>query len=135
LQVKFREQLEKLVVLDYIMRNTDRGLDNWMIRVDKPKSDAVSSTNSMHALSNDSAKPADEPYMRPPEQMVATSRTGTPLNKPDDDLTIRIGAIDNSLSWPWKHPDAVCNSAIPDLVANRGSGEAILMDGAFCRRP
>ena len=135
LQVKFREQLEKLVVLDYIMRNTDRGLDNWMIRVDKPKSDAVSSTNSMHAPSNDSAKPADEPYMRPPEQMVATSRTGTPLSKPDDDLTIRIGAIDNSLSWPWKHPDAVRNSAIPNLVANASSGEAILTDGAFYRRP
>lgn len=31
---QFREELEKLVILDYIMRNTDRGLDNWMIRVD-----------------------------------------------------------------------------------------------------
>ncbi|KAI4133568.1 MAG: hypothetical protein LQ338_000080 [Usnochroma carphineum] len=33
LQQSFREELEKLVILDYIMRNTDRGLDNWMIRV------------------------------------------------------------------------------------------------------
>jgi hypothetical protein len=99
LQVKFREQLEKLVVLDYIMRNTDRGLDNWMIRVDKPKSATT-------APSNGGAKSADEPYMRPPEQMVASSRTGTPLSS-DDDQMIRIGAIDNSLSWPWKHPDAV----------------------------
>jgi hypothetical protein len=113
LQVKFREELEKLVVLDYIMRNTDRGLDNWMIRVDKPKSDVRS--NSTHAPSNGSAKPADEPYMRPPEQMVATSRAGTPLNKPEDDLTIRIGAIDNSLSWPWKHPDAVRGFPILEL--------------------
>lgn len=31
---QFREELEKLVILDYIMRNTDRGLDNWMIRVE-----------------------------------------------------------------------------------------------------
>jgi len=31
---QFREELEKLVILDYIMRNTDRGLDNWMIRLD-----------------------------------------------------------------------------------------------------
>src|SRR6187399_2982241 len=29
LKQSFREQLEKLVILDYIMRNTDRGLDNW----------------------------------------------------------------------------------------------------------
>ncbi|KAK5067866.1 Phosphatidylinositol 4-kinase LSB6, partial [Cryomyces antarcticus] len=35
LQQSFREQLEKLVILDYIMRNTDRGLDNWMIRIDE----------------------------------------------------------------------------------------------------
>lgn len=32
--LEFREELEKLVILDYIMRNTDRGLDNWMIRLD-----------------------------------------------------------------------------------------------------
>jgi phosphatidylinositol 4-kinase type 2 len=23
---------------------------------------------------------------------------------------VTIGAIDNSLSWPWKHPDAVSNT-------------------------
>ncbi|ELQ34288.1 phosphatidylinositol 4-kinase LSB6, partial [Pyricularia oryzae Y34] len=34
LKQSFREELEKLVILDYIMRNTDRGLDNWMIKVD-----------------------------------------------------------------------------------------------------
>ncbi|KAF0485592.1 phosphatidylinositol 4-kinase type II subunit alpha [Gigaspora margarita] len=32
LQLQFREQFEKLVILDYLMRNTDRGLDNWMIK-------------------------------------------------------------------------------------------------------
>jgi hypothetical protein len=31
--LQFREELEKLVILDYIMRNTDRGLDNWMINL------------------------------------------------------------------------------------------------------
>ncbi|CCK73525.1 1-phosphatidylinositol 4-kinase LSB6 NDAI_0G05420 [Naumovozyma dairenensis CBS 421] len=32
----FRQELEKLIILDYIMRNTDRGLDNWMIKVEPP---------------------------------------------------------------------------------------------------
>lgn len=32
--LQFQEQLEKLVILDYIMRNTDRGADNWMIKVE-----------------------------------------------------------------------------------------------------
>lgn len=31
---QFQEELEKLVILDYIMRNTDRGADNWMIKVE-----------------------------------------------------------------------------------------------------
>ncbi|ANB13475.1 1-phosphatidylinositol 4-kinase LSB6 [Sugiyamaella lignohabitans] len=31
---QFRLELEKLVILDYIMRNTDRGLDNWMIKLE-----------------------------------------------------------------------------------------------------
>lgn len=31
---QFREEIEKLVILDYIMRNTDRGLDNWMIKIE-----------------------------------------------------------------------------------------------------
>ncbi|PWW73109.1 hypothetical protein C7212DRAFT_359486 [Tuber magnatum] len=69
LQQNFREELEKLVILDYIMRNTDRGLDNWMIR----------------------------------EPMVASSRSETP--QPGAGATVTIGAIDNSLAFPWKHPD------------------------------
>ncbi|CAZ80198.1 unnamed protein product [Tuber melanosporum] len=69
LQQNFREELEKLVILDYIMRNTDRGLDNWMIR----------------------------------EPMVASSRSETP--QPGAGAALTIGAIDNSLAFPWKHPD------------------------------
>ncbi|PUU82009.1 phosphatidylinositol 3 and 4-kinase-domain-containing protein [Tuber borchii] len=69
LQQNFREELEKLVILDYIMRNTDRGLDNWMIK----------------------------------EPMVASSRSETP--QPGAGATVTIGAIDNSLAFPWKHPD------------------------------
>ncbi|CAD5116984.1 DgyrCDS5818 [Dimorphilus gyrociliatus] len=33
----FQQQFERLVVLDYIIRNTDRGNDNWLIRYDKPE--------------------------------------------------------------------------------------------------
>ncbi|PWN21075.1 hypothetical protein BCV69DRAFT_236692, partial [Microstroma glucosiphilum] len=57
----FRLELEKLVVFDYLCRNTDRGLDNFMIY------------HARGAGSND----------------------------------IRLGAIDNSLAWPIKHPDGI----------------------------
>ncbi|XP_039759880.1 phosphatidylinositol 4-kinase type 2-beta isoform X3 [Pararge aegeria] len=35
---KFQLQFERLVVLDYMIRNTDRGNDNWLIQYDAPDS-------------------------------------------------------------------------------------------------
>lgn len=35
---EFQLQFERLVVLDYIIRNTDRGNDNWLIQYDKGRS-------------------------------------------------------------------------------------------------
>ncbi|GIY84755.1 phosphatidylinositol 4-kinase type 2-beta [Caerostris darwini] len=36
LQKQFHSQFERLVVLDYIIRNTDRGNDNWLVKYVKP---------------------------------------------------------------------------------------------------
>ncbi|KAI9880118.1 MAG: phosphatidyl inositol kinase [Pleopsidium flavum] len=121
LQISFREELEKLVVLDYIMRNTDRGLDNWMIKVDW-HSQEVSIVSEPLQINGEAREQAPRPttknsdgvamadlypYKRQ-ETMVAISRSGTPSNAAETDKgpSISIGAIDNSLSWPWKHPDA-----------------------------
>lgn len=120
LQQTFREELEKLVILDYIMRNTDRGLDNWMIKIDYENQDVsiVSEPLKMNAVHGEdedaelsprlvsnleTPTPRAAPY-RVQQPMEAISRTATPsqLGGP----TISVGAIDNSLSWPWKHPDA-----------------------------
>lgn len=124
----FREELEKLVVLDYIMRNTDRGLDNWMIKIDwhTEKVSVVSEPPKFNGSAEEPAVPAQPasvnapqptvnetaPYRRQ-EAMAAVSRTGTPSNDHDTKPpSISIGAIDNSLSWPWKHPDAVSSQSI-----------------------
>lgn len=125
LQQSFREELEKLVILDYIMRNTDRGLDNWMIKVDwqnqevsivsePPKMNGDTPVNapqpSQPRGKNKDGDSLSDPYpYRRQESMVAISRSGTPMNGPAaaKGPIISIGAIDNSLSWPWKHPDAV----------------------------
>ena len=117
LKQSFREQLERLVILDYIMRNTDRGLDNWMIKVDWQTQEATIVSEPMH-LNVDGA--SDELGPRPVNlaqrkspQLTASYpyRTQKPMDPstpvsstPDPHIT--IGAIDNSLSWPWKHPDA-----------------------------
>ncbi|KFM74535.1 Phosphatidylinositol 4-kinase type 2-beta, partial [Stegodyphus mimosarum] len=41
LQRQFQLQFERLVVLDYIIRNTDRGNDNWLIKYEKPDSSSL----------------------------------------------------------------------------------------------
>ncbi|EXJ82524.1 hypothetical protein A1O3_06337 [Capronia epimyces CBS 606.96] len=116
----FREELEKLVILDYIMRNTDRGLDNWMIKIDwkteevslvvEPPKENGTARDGDTTTQSKSVSPArpesntSRPYRR---YETMESRSGTPSNARDDShLTIKLGAIDNSLSWPWKHPDA-----------------------------
>ncbi|RFU28562.1 hypothetical protein B7463_g7767, partial [Scytalidium lignicola] len=116
LKQSFREELEKLVILDYIMRNTDRGLDNWMIKVDWESQDVsiVSEPPQMkttlegeemspRVISVDDRGHTPDPY-RLQQPMDASSRSTTPLRQTGP--SISIGAIDNSLSWPWKHPDA-----------------------------
>jgi hypothetical protein len=98
LQQTFREELEKLVILDYIMRNTDRGTDNWMIRMDRETTENASGNVNGPT---EPAGPTDEEYTRRAETM-----TTAPSNSGSVRMVPRLGAIDNSLSWPWKHPDA-----------------------------
>ncbi|RKF79340.1 Phosphatidylinositol 4-kinase lsb6 [Golovinomyces cichoracearum] len=114
LQQSFREELEKLVILDYLMRNTDRGLDNWMIKVDHQNERVSITTETLHLkiddeeilpnlLSAESSSESGRPY-RQQKPMNAASNSMSSSNSKGP--KILIGAIDNSLSWPWKHPDA-----------------------------
>ena len=122
LKQAFREELEKLVILDYIMRNTDRGLDNWMIKIDWQSQDvsivAEPPKPQQRDENNDTLMPAPRPISVSPRPESNTSRpykryeamdsrSSTPLAGKEAAVpAIRLGAIDNSLSWPWKHPDA-----------------------------
>lgn len=112
----FREELEKLVILDYIMRNTDRGLDNWMIKVDWQTEEVSIVSEPVH-FNTDTPEEEDGPRPVDLSQRKTNSRSSypyraqkpmeasSPIERPRDPK-ITIGAIDNSLSWPWKHPDA-----------------------------
>lgn len=113
LQLSLREELEKLVILDYIMRNTDRGLDNWMIRIDEDTQKATIVTEAPGKEGNPNGH--GDPYMRREEPMSTSS---APSPEPRSGPKVALGAIDNSLSWPWKHPDAVShiNQAMPNTL-------------------
>ena len=120
LKQSFREELEKLVILDYIMRNTDRGLDNWMIRIDTKSEDVNIAVdpraNGSLSTGHSTPRPASVSPQRPESNTsrpyrryeAMESQSGTP-GPPETTTTstVKLGAIDNSLSWPWKHPDAV----------------------------
>jgi phosphatidylinositol 4-kinase type 2 len=122
LKQSLREELEKLVILDYIMRNTDRGLDNWMIKVDwetQKVSIASDPTQfNMETVFEDNDDPSERPRpvshaQMPPSATRASNpyKSPLPMNASRREPTGKgpdmvVGAIDNSLSWPWKHPDA-----------------------------
>lgn len=120
LKQSFREELEKLVILDYIMRNTDRGLDNWMIKVDwRSQQVSVTSEPIRLNLEEDEEEEGAGPRVvdlnglskvrtiSPPYKVQRPMEASKPLSDESTiEPTITIGAIDNSLSWPWKHPDA-----------------------------
>lgn len=73
---QLQSQFERLVVLDYVIRNTDRGNDNWLIKYEKP------------GEGDESEKDAE---------WTATENSMDPC--------IKIAAIDNGLAFPFKHPD------------------------------
>jgi len=68
---------ERLVVLDYIIRNTDRGNDNWLIQYTKAKLVQKESEDGSEAV-YEVESPAE----------------------------ISVAAIDNGLAFPIKHPDS-----------------------------
>jgi len=47
---KFQLKFERLVVLDYIIRNTDRGNDNWLIKYEKSNRTLGPSRNPLEDL-------------------------------------------------------------------------------------
>uniref|UniRef100_A0A6M2DM22 Phosphatidylinositol 4-kinase type 2 n=1 Tax=Xenopsylla cheopis TaxID=163159 RepID=A0A6M2DM22_XENCH len=80
---KFQLQFEKLVILDYIIRNTDRGNDNWLIKYEQP---AIVNTSSGTKTRVELNEATDWNLVQLPE--------------------ISIAAIDNGLAFPFKHPDS-----------------------------
>lgn len=79
---KFQLQFERLVVLDYIIRNTDRGNDNWLVKYDHP---TLVNGNTVSAQ----------------VELTDTSEWNL-VQLPE----ISIAAIDNGLAFPYKHPDS-----------------------------
>eukprot|EP00127_Corallochytrium_limacisporum_P004227 Clim_evm172s157 gene=Clim_evmTU172s157 len=103
----FQKEFERMVCLDYIIRNTDRGNDNWLIKFEVPEapkkeeSDALSPENGDDdgEISKDSAEPGTS--AEHPAEIPVKEKGKEPVPK----VRIELAAIDNGLAFPWKHPE------------------------------
>eukprot|EP01136_Pigoraptor_vietnamica_P045881 Opistho-1_new@24421 len=112
---QFQLQFERLVVLDYLIRNTDRGNDNWLIKVEEP----ALRLPSMRVQSPQSSSPAPPAPPSRAEGVEISTPDSASSNTSANDIrlggedwhvvvepTIKIAAIDNGLAFPFKHPDS-----------------------------
>ncbi|VBB32996.1 unnamed protein product [Acanthocheilonema viteae] len=119
---RFQHLFERMVVLDYIIRNTDRGNDNWLIKYEPitdlivvpqdptPIKDTISvdeaATNEnaegiVHSnIDHETADGKDRFVM---DILDCDVHTGNWDQM--DEPKIEIAAIDNGLAFPIKHPD------------------------------
>ncbi|KAH6913832.1 phosphatidylinositol 3 and 4-kinase-domain-containing protein [Coprinopsis sp. MPI-PUGE-AT-0042] len=118
LQDNFREELEKLVILDYLMLNTDRGADNYMIKfcdsdhastlVDVAPSRSVRLEMPVMSELRRAEGSGSQPDASNSGPHTSTPRPASRASAAFSDWKrrphIHIAAIDNSLSFPHEHP-------------------------------
>ncbi|KAJ3106605.1 phosphatidyl inositol kinase [Phlyctochytrium planicorne] len=83
-QREFQWGFERLVILDYLIRNTDRGMDNWMIQVltdpDATKPSASSSTSDLPSgVGNSGSERAPIVTLSGPSTASSNSLAGSAL--------------------------------------------------------
>lgn len=110
---QFQLQFERLVVLDYIIRNTDRGNDNWLIysgteeeSVEGGDNPPIAGNSSIeHNNQNNSNENLQDVQGGEPND---NNENGVQNQSKQIDRRkqfIKIAAIDNGLAFPFKHPD------------------------------
>ncbi|KIJ39911.1 hypothetical protein M422DRAFT_32512 [Sphaerobolus stellatus SS14] len=117
LQNEFRDELEKLVILDFLMRNTDRGSDNYMLKYcershERTLIDVEPSRSSINLMPVMREVSATEAIMPNAPAGSSTSRLVAPSMKASEHDSasysraphLHLAAIDNSLSFPHEHP-------------------------------
>ncbi|PJF18018.1 Phosphatidylinositol 4-kinase type 2-beta [Paramicrosporidium saccamoebae] len=103
LRTAFQAEFEKMTILDYAIRNTDRSLDNWLIHLSWTENPNVS-TQARHPLSASAAQSTAELHQtHKTESAPDLLRPKTPRLLP----CVKIACIDNGLAFPFKHPHEV----------------------------
>lgn len=109
----FQLEFEKLVVLDYIIRNTDRGNDNWLIKYEQPK---VANLRNSQSQTNGIKTHSRNHYVHP----VEINNSSKIL---DDDFTGGMSAGSSKSS-----DSAISVHSNNDIGAASSSGAATIID-------
>lgn len=106
LRSAFQAEFERMTILDYAIRNTDRSMDNWLIHLSwVGGADNLQQSQPSHqrSMAPSVADPANETL----ETLKA--RSDTDLSRLQDAPRLRprvkLACIDNGLAFPIKHPD------------------------------
>ncbi len=83
LQEAFQLEFERMTILDYAIRNTDRSMDNWLVHISYCTDDAFA-----EAISDDPQAGGEE------------GKGGR-----SERVRVKIACIDNGLAFPFKHPN------------------------------
>lgn len=120
LSKSFQVQFERLVVLDYIIRNTDRGNDNWLIKYVQPKITKkvngtggkllVSGSSSSHEVKTDTIINTD--LMEPELQ-----NNNNEQNKDDNGQLVDFGSNINSGSLQSSSSNTNSSSSVTSTGA------------------
>ncbi|EJW82415.1 hypothetical protein WUBG_06675, partial [Wuchereria bancrofti] len=120
---RFQHLFERMVILDYIIRNTDRGNDNWLIKYEPtnvinvipqdptPAKDAVliDEVPAANELAEGIVDTRNNAIGKNVTEQLVMDVLGCDVNIENWDETeepkIDVAAIDNGLAFPIKHPD------------------------------
>lgn len=89
MRMAFQREFERMVILDYAIRNTDRSMDNWMIHFSWRK--------IIDDDEDDEEEAGDKKGYAEYEMIPKSTKNRRPV--------VKIAAIDNGLAFPFKHPD------------------------------
>lgn len=97
-QQGFRLSFEKMVILDYLIRQTDRSMDNWLIKdiTNEDNRREISYVLLAHYNSHNNPSKA--------RVIIAFCYYSS---RYAHCLIDRLAAIDNGLAFPFKHPDSI----------------------------
>lgn len=93
----FQREFERLVILDYIIRNTDRSLDNFLIRLEWISVDEEETKEEEGRARLDVILEMESGSVHELQIKGSPKKVLRPI--------VKIAAIDNGLAFPYKHPD------------------------------